>query len=330
MKTTILALAVVFFGVVSIADGATVVAVSNSGEILQSTDAGENWLMRSSGTSVTLLDVECKSDGNCWAVGDSGTIIHSADGGTTWSSQTSGTSGNLRDVIFVDSQVGWAVGDRTDISETILHTVDGGNTWTPQSIITASNSFQGVDFVDDNIGWVVSVNGEIHHTVDGGISWSSQTSGLSSKILAVDFVDTDKGWFVGAAVSSAIGRTVNGGTTWTTQAVLSPMLWIGLDFVDDVNGWVVGDVGTVIHTIDGGSFWSNMQAAVSFRTDVLSGVVKSLVFGFVITWIAVYQGFAATPTAAGIAKATTKTVVYSSLAVLGLDFVLTAVMLGGW
>ena len=82
--------------------------------------------------------------------------------------------------------------------------------------------------------------------------------------------------------------------------------------------------------IDGGSFWSNMQAAVDFRIDILSGIIKSLVFAFVITWIAVYQGFECVPTAEGISQSTTKTVVYSSLAVLGLDFLLTAMMIGGW
>ncbi len=82
--------------------------------------------------------------------------------------------------------------------------------------------------------------------------------------------------------------------------------------------------------IDAGSFWSNMQAAVDFRIDVLSGIIKSLVFAFVITWIAVYQGFESVPTAEGISQSTTKTVVYASLAVLGLDFLLTAIMIGGW
>lgn len=82
--------------------------------------------------------------------------------------------------------------------------------------------------------------------------------------------------------------------------------------------------------VDAGSFWSNMQAAVNFRVDVLSGIIKSLVFAFVVTWIAVFQGFACVPTAEGISQATTKTVVYSSLAVLGLDFLLTAMMIGDW
>lgn len=82
--------------------------------------------------------------------------------------------------------------------------------------------------------------------------------------------------------------------------------------------------------VDAGSFWSNMQAAVNFRIDVLSGIIKSLVFAFVVTWIAVFQGFECRPTAEGISQATTKTVVYSSLAVLGLDFLLTAMMIGDW
>ena len=82
--------------------------------------------------------------------------------------------------------------------------------------------------------------------------------------------------------------------------------------------------------LESGVFWSNMQTSVDFRLDILNGIIKSLVFGGVVTWIAVYQGYYCAPTSAGIANATTRTVVYSSLAVLGLDFILTAMMIGGW
>ena len=82
--------------------------------------------------------------------------------------------------------------------------------------------------------------------------------------------------------------------------------------------------------LDAGVFWSNMQASVEFRADVVNGILKSMVFGIAVTWIAVAQGYAAEPTSAGIASATTRSVVYSSLAVLGLDFVLTAMMIGSW
>lgn len=78
--------------------------------------------------------------------------------------------------------------------------------------------------------------------------------------------------------------------------------------------------------VSAGPFWNNMQAAVTFHGDILNGIIKSLVFGLVCAWIAVYQGYFCVPTSEGIARATTRTVVYSSLAILGLDFFLTAVM----
>ena len=106
-----------------------------------------------------------------------------------------------------------------------------------------------------------------------------------------------------------------------------PVLALIFSAVAILGGYFIG-----VHWlgVDAGSFWSNMQSAVNFRIDVLSGIIKSLVFAFVVTWIAVFQGFECVPTAEGISQATTKTVVYSSLAVLGLDFLLTAMMIGDW
>jgi phospholipid/cholesterol/gamma-HCH transport system permease protein len=82
--------------------------------------------------------------------------------------------------------------------------------------------------------------------------------------------------------------------------------------------------------LDAGVFWSNMQSSVEFQADIINGIWKSVVFGMAVTLIAVVQGYSAEPTSAGIATATTRSVVYSSLAVLGLDFVLTAMMIGSW
>ncbi len=82
--------------------------------------------------------------------------------------------------------------------------------------------------------------------------------------------------------------------------------------------------------LDNGVFWSNMQASVEFHADIVNGIIKSVVFGIAVIWIAVAQGYFAVPTSAGIASATTRTVVYASLVILGLDFVLTAMMIGEW
>jgi len=81
--------------------------------------------------------------------------------------------------------------------------------------------------------------------------------------------------------------------------------------------------------VDEGSFWSQMQAAVDFREDILNGVIKSFAFGVVVTVIALFEGYDAPPTAEGVSGATTRTVVTSSLAILMLDFILTAIMFRG-
>ena len=87
-------------------------------------------------------------------------------------------------------------------------------------------------------------------------------------------------------------------------------------------------VAALVHQLDEGSFWSAMQASVDWQDDIMQGAIKSLIFALVVTWIALFNGYDAKPTSAGISQATTRTVVHSSLAVLGLDFILTAVMFG--
>lgn len=117
--------------------------------------------------------------------------------------------------------------------------------------------------------------------------------------------------------------------------IIAPRLWAGFISMPLLAAIfsVVGIWGGAMVAVDwlgvyDGSYWANMQNSVQFGTDVLNGVIKSVVFAFVVTWIAVFQGYDCEPTSEGISRATTKTVVYASLAVLGLDFILTALMFG--
>jgi len=87
-------------------------------------------------------------------------------------------------------------------------------------------------------------------------------------------------------------------------------------------------VGHGLLGVDDGAFWSQMQVKTDWYDDVLNGVIKSVVFGFVVTWIALFEGYDATPTSEGVGRATTRTVVHSAFAILGLDFMLTALMFG--
>ena len=118
--------------------------------------------------------------------------------------------------------------------------------------------------------------------------------------------------------------------------VIGPRFWAGLismpllsalfSAMGVFGGYVVG---VVVIGVDEGSFWSQMQSSVDFQHDVLNGVIKSIVFGVAVTAIALFEGYDAPPTAEGVSGATTRTVVESSLAILILDFILTAFMFRG-
>jgi phospholipid/cholesterol/gamma-HCH transport system permease protein len=117
------------------------------------------------------------------------------------------------------------------------------------------------------------------------------------------------------------------------QRILAPRFWAGVitmpllaavfSAMGVIGGWVVG---VLMIGIDAGSFWSQIQGGVDVWKDVGNGVIKSIVFGFAVTFIALLQGFDAQATPEGVSRATTRTVVVASLAVLGLDFMLTAMM----
>ncbi|WP_075182981.1 lipid asymmetry maintenance ABC transporter permease subunit MlaE [Pantoea sp. 1.19] len=119
------------------------------------------------------------------------------------------------------------------------------------------------------------------------------------------------------------------------RRVISPRFWAGfismplLALIFTAVGIFGGAVvGVGWKGIDSGFFWTAMQGAVDLRLDIINCVIKSAVFALTVTWIALFNGYDAVPTSEGISRATTRTVVHSSLAVLGLDFVLTALMFG--
>ena len=115
--------------------------------------------------------------------------------------------------------------------------------------------------------------------------------------------------------------------------VLAPRFWAGVvsmpmlaamfSAVGVFGGYIVG---VMLIGVDDGAFWSQMQNGVDWLEDVGNGVIKSVVFGVAVTFIAVFEGYACQPTPEGVSHATTRTVVSSSLTVLALDFILTALM----
>ncbi|HEX6735628.1 MAG TPA: lipid asymmetry maintenance ABC transporter permease subunit MlaE [Azonexus sp.] len=118
--------------------------------------------------------------------------------------------------------------------------------------------------------------------------------------------------------------------------VIAPRFWGGVismpllaalfSAMGVLGGWLIG---VAFIGVDDGAFWSQMQAGVDFRYDIVNGVLKSFVFGIAVSLIAVFEGYDSVPTAEGVSRAITRTVVTSALAILALDFVLTSFMFRG-
>lgn len=107
--------------------------------------------------------------------------------------------------------------------------------------------------------------------------------------------------------------------------IAMPLLAALFSSIGVIGGHIVG-VGML--GVDVGAYWSQMQANLDFQDDIVNGIIKSIVFGFAISWIALFEGYDAVPTSEGVSRATTRTVVNSAFTILGLDFILTALMFG--
>jgi phospholipid/cholesterol/gamma-HCH transport system permease protein len=147
--------------------------------------------------------------------------------------------------------------------------------------------------------------------------------------------------FAGRAVTAEIGLMKAGEQLSAmemmavnpVQRVLAPRFWAGLlampvlatvfSAIGVIGGYLVG---VQLIGVDEGAFWSQMQGNIDVRRDILNGVLKSFVFGVAVTFTALFQGYEAQPTPEGVSRATTRTVVIASLMVLGLDFIMTALM----
>jgi phospholipid/cholesterol/gamma-HCH transport system permease protein len=174
-----------------------------------------------------------------------------------------------------------------------------------------SHMESGVDFFDDIL------NGVIKSVVFGGRAGSALTGEIglmnaTEQLSALEMMAVDPFRRVLAP-------------RWLAGFISLPLLAAVFSAVGILGGYLVG---VKLLGLDPAPYWSHMESGVDFFDDILNGVIKSVVFGAVVTWIAVFEGYDAVPTAEGVGRATTRTVVTASLAVLGADFLLTALMFG--
>lgn len=219
--------------------GTGIWAVTRTGEIMHSSDAGIAWDVQQLDTNslhgLFFLDTQ-----HGWAVGNG--IFYTVDGGETWTQANSW--GTLYSVYFVDQQNGWACGN----GGITYRSTNGGQTWTYTDLPPIS-TFSSIFFTDLSHGWVVSIDGHIYHTADGGVNWGLQHKAPDgSNIQTVWFADSQEGWALGG---STVRHTTNGGQSWQSLS-LPPDTWIyETHFLDRFRSWGVGEGSNIVVTADG-------------------------------------------------------------------------------
>ncbi len=225
--------------------GNNIWVVGAQGLILHSTDRGDTWNIRESGTSYDLRGVTFPDDQNGWIVGDndydSTVVLRTTDGGANWQFQTLLRKRWGYGIFFVNLTHGWICG----AIDTVFKTTDGGNTWTKHRFGRDTNG-HGIIFRDTSLGWLVA--GPIFKTTDGGLTWIEKTGGGG---WCFDMLDSLRGW---AAGGGGIYKTTDGWETGTLQYD-PPAFLYGISIGDSQTAWSAGSYQTIAATSNGGSTW---------------------------------------------------------------------------
>lgn len=237
--------------------------------ILRTYDGGDNWIIKLQTVGQSFNSIYIINNDTCLVIGTTD-ILKTTDGGTTWdniyhfNASNFGLPGtiSINNSCFINNNIGWVVGVRSwyvppmgHQTGIILRTENGGITWEAQNLPANAIPFSyllGVDFTDQNNGWVSGASGLIIHSTDGGLTWEIQNSGTTHDIRSIKFLNNFKGWLV---ADFSIMKSYDGGYNWL-QTLIEPNITnahlTALDFSDNNNGWVVGLNGTILTTNNSG------------------------------------------------------------------------------
>ncbi len=254
-----------------------IVAVNSFGDFLKTTDGGDTWeSKRILGMSTaawpynTAYRLYFYDEDNGWVSEGNGSILHTTDGGDTWTRQSTGLSTYASKFDFVSATTGWAI-SATDNEGVVLTTTDGGASWTSLDLSTSASRFYGLDFVDEDTGYLLgSSTHKLLKTTDGGVTWRRMpdpdpTAPSGSFMNNLQFLDAQTG-FIGDQFTGLIYRTTDGGETWTSGSIAAIGTLQGFTFLNADTGFSSDDQGNVFKTTDGGTSWSQLTTGYEGRT----------------------------------------------------------------
>ena len=267
--------------------------ISYESNILITTDGGISWESQLNTTDI-LNSIFFTDSQNGWVVGGTwdyksnsrnSILYYTTDGGNTWTvnNEMSGKSGSYNNLFFIDENIGWIIyKNRYYLDECdIYKTTNKGLDWNlVQDSVINGSSFQ---FVDQNIGYIVGLFGDICKTSDGGNSWLDISKGTRENLSSIFFIDSINGWVVGD--NSTFLLTNNGGFDWNEQKMEYYGLLQSVFFINKDFGWIlVKDYNNYnyyyafLKTNNGGSDWKE----ISVKPSITSFVFIDSLFGIAV------------------------------------------------
>lgn len=226
-------------------------------QIFSTVDGAETWVEQFSigdDPHSHLSNIFFVSNNIGWVIGSReigedehiGIILKTIDGGLNWNEQEIEGVVDLTSVYFIDEKLGWITCAGYE-SPRLLKTNNGGIEWTIQDIANADR-INAIFFADKQIGWMVGYPGRVLKTIDGGDNWTMQ-GGVSGALESCYFFNQNIGWIGG----NDIWHTKNGGENWVKQYDINTGIHFSISFVDSLRGWTTANIGTILHTKDGGT-----------------------------------------------------------------------------
>lgn len=221
--------------------------VGNSGTARFTTNNGQTWIPINL-TSEDLKDVTFFDQSTGLIVGDNGQIFRTTNGGANWAQVSSGTSSNIIAAAFGEGGMAYAAG-RDGV---ILRSINFGAAWTV--VETGTTRYRGIIAKGPQNAWVVGEGGKLKITTDGGVNWVEKSSGTTSDLQDVFFLNATEGWIAGQ--NDVLRYSNDGGNSWTSR---NNGITVGLEavyFLNSNDGWAVGNSGSIFKTANGGVNWT--------------------------------------------------------------------------
>lgn len=258
--------------------------MGDHGDIFKTTNGGSNWILKPTGTSLTLWNSYFINDQVCFVCGGpadgnggSGVLVKTTDNGESWAQIPTGvTTRWFTGVYFINSQTGFLAGEHG----IVLKTINGGLNWVLMNNGVSDILLETINFTDSLTGWLTGWQGTLFKTTNAGVNWTLLSSGTQNNLYTAFFQSSETGYISGSG--GTILKTTNAGSNWiplssgTTQEIFSI-------FFRDNLGWISGHLGTLRYTTNYGATWLPATIGTSTRletVDFINSTTGWVVGGF--------------------------------------------------